>query len=220
MRPIRDSFLVATEGEKPFFTDLMKTRQIDNPYYQDYNPVIDLSKKILQHKGLSFGSSSNSSAFLFDISMLFEYFIRKLLLKNGINLISKNDDLRIPTGSERYIRKLIPDIVTEDKDGLSVFDVKYKNFDPIYGVKREDLFQIHTYIGQIGNKFKVKKAGFIYPYKGDKNIINQQKMNLMGKEIEFYLIRIAVPTSQDSEDFKAIFKNNCDDFIEFFKNKN
>ena len=29
-----------------------------------------------------------------------------------------------------------------------VFDVKYKAFDTVYGVKREDLFQLHTYIGQ------------------------------------------------------------------------
>ena len=62
-----------------------------------------------------------------------------------------------------YMRKLEPDLVFENDGGLYVFDVKYKAFDPQFGVKREDLFQLHTYIGQYGNGASIKGCGFVYP---------------------------------------------------------
>src|SRR5690606_39382561 len=38
-----------------------------------------------------------------------------------------------------YMRKLEPDLVFESDGGLYVFDVKYKAFDPQFGVKREEI---------------------------------------------------------------------------------
>ena len=49
-----------------------------NPFYKEYNDVIDLSKLILRDELSDFGEKSDSSAFFFDVSMLFEYFVRKL----------------------------------------------------------------------------------------------------------------------------------------------
>ena len=77
--------------------------------------------------------NSDTSAFLFDVSMLFEYFIHKLLLRNGFAIESKSKDVKIPTGQPGYQRNLEPDIVFEDNGHTYVFDVKYKNFDKNLG---------------------------------------------------------------------------------------
>ena len=47
---------------------------------------------------------------------------------------------------------------------MYVFDVKYKTFDPQFGVKREDIFQLHTYIGQYGNGGLIKDAALFIQY--------------------------------------------------------
>ena len=114
---------------------------------------------------MSFGEEKDTSAFLFDVSMLFEYFIRKLLIRGGIPLLSKSERIpEIPTGSfEDYTRRLEPDIVFESNGGFYVFDVKYKTYDHRYGVKREDLFQLHTYIGQYGNDRPIKGMWIYLP---------------------------------------------------------
>jgi len=158
MHQIRSSFLIATEGIKKNRTELLATKNEANPFYQEYNEVITLSKRILKNDVATFGELSDTSAFLFDVSMLFEYFIKKLLVRNEFKMLSKfNGTLTIETGT--YQRKLRPDLLFEDDNGFYVFDVKYKSFDKRYGVKREDLFQLHTYIGQYGNSHSIKGCG-------------------------------------------------------------
>ncbi|MFH4346809.1 restriction endonuclease, partial [Acinetobacter baumannii] len=67
----------------------MRTQYFTNPFYNDYNVLIDLSKKIISQKSSDFSSDEASSSFLFDVSMLFEYFIRKLIKRAGIIVRSK-----------------------------------------------------------------------------------------------------------------------------------
>lgn len=159
-------FQIATAGRSHPVQELLKTPPVRNPYFAAYNPVIDLAKQILSNQSAGLGATSRTNALLFDVSMLFEYFIRKLLQRAGVVLHPK-DDRRwsVPTGlAEGFTtRKLIPDLVFDLKGSTYVFDVKYKAFDFSYGVKREDLFQLHTYIGQVANEFEVAGCGFIYP---------------------------------------------------------
>ena len=116
---------------------LKRVQPFRNPYYKDYNDVIHLSKKILFAQGLDLETDEDSSAFLFDVSMLFEYFIKKLFLRNGIHVLSKfQESASIFTGTRK--RSLQPDLIIEQESGLSIFDVKYKYFNEIEGVKRED----------------------------------------------------------------------------------
>jgi 5-methylcytosine-specific restriction enzyme subunit McrC len=151
---LNQTFQIATRRQRAELQDLLATKPIRNPYYADYNPVITLSKQILRNELSDFGDKSQTSAFLFDISMLFEYFVRKLLKGAGVVFHSKKSpDLAIPTGLQNGFtrRSLIPDLVFDIDCGTYVFDVKYKSFDFSYGVSREDLFQLHTYIGQVSN---------------------------------------------------------------------
>tara|TARA_B100000780_G_scaffold266576_1_gene222911 strand:+ start:3399 stop:4892 length:1494 start_codon:yes stop_codon:yes gene_type:complete len=224
-RSIYSTLVMANEGKKRTRKDFLETKNFTNPFYSDYNTLIDMSKKIITQNGTSFDTAKESSAFFFDISMLFEYFIRKLLKRYGISLLSKSQqNCQIPTGAAGYIRKLEPDIYFEHNNYHYLFDVKYKRFDFIYGVSREDLFQLHTYIGQYGNISRIKGCGFIYPisennwnkYKLDecngliRNVIEQQ-----GRSIPFYVLFIKIPENSLA-DFNSHMLEECKKFMEKF----
>jgi 5-methylcytosine-specific restriction endonuclease McrBC regulatory subunit McrC len=154
--------------------------------------------------------------------MLFEYFVRKQFKRAGYVLNSKFENrAEIPTGGYGYKRKLEPDVVFIHKEKQFIFDVKYKNFDFIYGTNREDLFQLHTYVGQYGNEVATKACGFIYPISSsrwnssslekDKPFI-QSKIKILGFEIDFYILFIIVPNDK-SENYRSEFANNTELFL-------
>ena len=223
-RNIYNSFVSANQGFKRSKQEILKTLYFSNPFYSDYNVLIDLSKRVIQQREADFGAEDDSCAFLFDVSMLFEYFIRKLLKRGGIPLLSKSEIKReIPAGSfVKYIRKLEPDIVFKINDGYYVFDVKYKTYNHRYGVKREDLFQLHTYIGQYANDGPIKGCGFIYPLPEDKldetgglisDILHQHK-----NQIPFYVVFLGIPNNHPVR-FNDKMKVQCNAFLNYFRNK-
>ncbi len=218
---IRNGFYTATNGEKSNYRELTNTKHFLNPFYKDYNEVIDLSKLILKNELSDFGDNSENNAFFFDISMLFEYFIKKLIKRLGLLVESKFDErLEIATGNGNFRRKLEPDIVFHHENKTFLFDVKYKSFDFRYGVSREDLFQLHTYVGQYGNKYDIKACGFIFPISSTNwkrmaetgGCCDDSKINVMGKMLSFYVIFLKIPNESD-EDFYFKFTNNCDLFL-------
>ena len=236
------AFLNATNGIRRPRRELMQTKHFRNPYYNDYNVVIDVSKQILRGQSFDFAPDSNWSGFLFDVSMLFEYFIRKHLSRSipGLRMAGKNSDGKtIPTGTKK--RRLIPDLVFDYDGQLYVFDVKYKYFDRIDGVSREDLFQLHTYIGQWSNEKSVSGCGFIYPIKSQqlkdfiknekKEIINYDNLNndipsedhiiykdvitQQGSSVSFFILFLTVPQNTlytDEAQFYGQMTANCDFF--------
>lgn len=227
-RNIYNSFVAANQGFKRSRQEILNTRRFSNPFYSDYNVLIDLSKRVIQRGGLSFGEKKDTSAFLFDVSMLFEYFIRKLLTRGGIPLLSKSERIpEIPTGSfGGYARQLEPDIVFESNGGFYVFDVKYKTYDHLYGVKREDLFQLHTYIGQYANDGPIKGCGFIYPMPYDQleessGLISDDLLQ-QGNKIPFYVVFLPIPNDDHPQSNNDMFNNDmkkhCDTFLENFQN--
>lgn len=229
---ISQTFQIATQGRSMPIRDLLATKSVRNPYYADYNSVIALSKQILQNEYADFGDQSHTSAFFFDVSMLFEYFIRKLLTRSGVSFHSKTSrEWEIPTGLLTGFarRQLIPDLIF-DLDGKTyVFDVKYKSFDFIFGVSREDLFQIHTYVGQISNRFSVAGCGFIYPIRESRWKYNNldrsggilaETFYQCGRTIPFYVIFLKVPEQDAVADnvwpshFRSTFKSSCNDLTQ------
>lgn len=209
--------------------EILRTPFFTNPFYNDYNVLIDLSKQVISQQGSDFDSQHDSSAFFFDISMLFEYFIRKLIKRDGVRLLSKFEQrYEIPAGAlGSYMRKLEPDLVFESDGGLYVFDVKYKAFDPHFGVKREDLFQLHTYVGQYGNGASIKGCGFVYPISEERwaalnldksqglisDVIRQQ-----GQDIPFHVLFLKVPDNT-SLDFNRLMSEQCRMFIDTIQSK-
>jgi 5-methylcytosine-specific restriction enzyme subunit McrC len=223
IQAIVQSFKSVNAGQRSSMTELKGVKPFKNPFYNDYNKVIELSKLMLFNQSLDFGKDGETSAFLFDVSMLFEYFVKKLLMRSGLNVLSKfSESIKVPTGAKE--RELQPDILVEDNDGLYVFDVKYKRFDTVYGVKREDVFQLHTYVGQFSNHQTIKGCGFIYPTNGENKVIRKE-IEVMGNKIPFHIYLIGVPQDKglqsenkevDNFNFAEEFNKNCQLFVNEF----
>ena len=150
--------------------------------------------------------------------------MRKLLIRNGFQIEDKfNKRKEIPAGSfGNYQRKLEPDIVIEHNQKVVVLDVKYKSYDFRYGVAREDLFQLHTYIGQYGNDSDVAGCSFVYPItklvwekqgNSRKCPLITSHMQVMGKTIQFTVFFLVIPDSQE-ENYQTKLKSSTNDFIE------
>ncbi len=223
-RNIYNTLLYVSQGKKRTYKELLSTKHFTNPFYKEYNTLIDLSKKIITHAGTGFDTTHTSSTFLFDVSMLFEYFIRKLIEKNhDIQLQSKYTTRKIPTGGIPHKKRALkPDLVFKGKgkSGLYVFDVKYKYFDFTNGAKREDLFQLHTYVGQWSNECSIAGCGLIYPckekdYPYRKEDATQQVRYLQdtlcisNKSIPFYILFLIIPTQHESPSFTTYMNKQC-----------
>lgn len=228
-RSIYNAFLTVNQGVKRSTQEILRAQNFNNPFYNDYNVLIDLSKQVISQQGSSFDPQHDSSAFFFDISMLFEYFIRKLLKRDGVRLLSKFDQrCEIPAGANGgYKRKLEPDLVFESDAGLYVFDVKYKAFDPKFGVKREDLFQLHTYIGQYGNRATIGGCGFIYPISEKRwALLNLDKtqglisdvIRQQGQYIPFHVLFLKIPDNE-ALDFNRRMSEQCHMFVDTIHSK-
>jgi hypothetical protein len=201
---LSQTFQVATGGRRTPLLELLAAPPVRNPYFADYNPVIDLSKQILRQQLANFGVKSEASAFFFDVSMLFEYFVRKLLKRAGAAFHPKSDRLTIATGLLEGCtrRRIIPDLVFGLDGDTFVFDVKYKSFDFHYGVDREDLFQLHTYVAHLSHQHPVAGCGFIYPIRASRwkergleasrGILSHTLLQ-GGRTIPFHVVFLQVP---------------------------
>jgi len=217
------AFQVATQGSSPALAELLRLEPVRNPYFMDYNPVIQLCKQILRNEYADFGDDSDSSALLFDMSMLFEYFIHKQLERSGFLVHSQDSfELRVPTGlpAGRTHGKLLPDLIFEAEGKTFLFDVKYKYFDFIYGVKREDLYQLHTYVARMSEQRPVDGCGFIYPLRESRwqqfgldehKGIFTSEIRYGSQPIPFHIAFLRVPDS--SKDFTAHFEQSSKTFI-------
>jgi 5-methylcytosine-specific restriction enzyme subunit McrC len=227
---LNQTFQIATQGRRSTLQNLLATLPVRNPYYADYNPVITLSKQIMRDELSDFGDQSETSAFFFDVSMLFEYFMRKLLKQAGMVFHEKSGrHWQIPSGLRNDFRKLIPDLVFDVNSGTYVFDVKYKRFDFAYGVSREDLFQIHTYIGQVSNEHNVAGCGFIYPIRESRwhecgleatRGIFSETITQGSRTIPFHVVFLKipeqgknVPNNQWPKMFRNFFQQNTAELI-------
>jgi len=169
--------------------------QVRNPYYLKYNEVYDLSKNIIEDNFLSYNNPTNEfSAFIFDVSLLFEHHIRKILKHNFMLHAKNKKEFKVPNGINE--NNIYPDVIIDYGDNkIGVFDVKYKHF-PINGknkgVNREDRFQLISYVSYYASKYEVINSGFIYPCKetdyevirGSVSKINQY-INVGEKRIPF-----------------------------------
>jgi hypothetical protein len=229
---LRQTFLSATNGHRHALQDLLSASPLRNPYFADYNPVMDMAKRILRGDLLDFGSQDCTSAFFFDVSMLWEYFIRQLLRRAGCKMRDKiSGTMSISPGIPGATRRLIPDLVFEYGGENFVFDVKYKNFQfggPSPGVNREDLFQLHTYVGQASNQFDIAGCGLIYPIRESKwpeeglssnGGILSSTIIQGGRKIPFYVAFLMIPggTSESNNErslhFTQRFRASIETFI-------
>jgi len=229
---IQHDFIIATKDKKHQMQSLLKFKGIKNPFYNDYNEVIKLSKSLINKEMYNMGEYENEfSAFLFDISMLFEFFIRKIFIRNGYYLEEKDlKKYKINRGIGNIEeRELRPDIIIVNKDNsIQLFDVKYKNFNYREGVNREDLFQLHTYLGNLlNNNTTVSRCGFVYPIRSSQIIDNKSVLRneiiISDKIIKFEIHFFVVPDEiseeekrKDSKEYFELFKKSITQFLNDF----
>jgi len=192
---------------------LASNHKVLNPFYVKYNEVYKLSLAILNNNFASIGEKSQDfSAFLFDISLLFEHHIRKIL-QQKFKLFEKNKkEFTLPNGI--YENNIYPDIIINHGDGkISIFDVKYKHFNKTKGVSREDRFQLTSYVATHLSKYDVIACGFIYPSHEEEKI-EPQILKVCQKEIPFHIYFYPIAASGNS--FIKNQKNNDINFLEYF----
>lgn len=146
---------------------IMDVHEIDDIRYTrlnaPYKPVMELSRTILaNHKAESSTCNSVNSdiSYFVDIADLWEMYLLKQLQNNlpsKYHVYSPNMGFgeSLLEGGMREIR---PDIIIE-KNGkiLMIIDAKYKDYtqfgkSAVYGVGREDLYQMTTYLHHYGNE--------------------------------------------------------------------
>lgn len=147
------------------FSEISDVKEIDNIRYTRlnaaYKPVMELSRTILSNykaESSDNNSSENGISYFIDIAELWEMYLLKLLQNN---LPSKYHVYSPNSGLGEYLlengmRAIRPDIIIE-KDGrvLVIIDAKYKYYEQFgstskYGVSREDLYQMTTYLHHYG----------------------------------------------------------------------
>ena len=147
--------------------EVVDVHEIDDIRYTrlsaPYKPVMELSRTILaNHKAESSNDKSVNSdvSYFIDIADLWEMYLLKLLQNN---LPSEYYVYSPNTGFgdsllEGGMREIRPDIIIE-KNGrvLMIIDAKYKDYtqfgkSALFGVNREDLYQMTTYLHHYGKE--------------------------------------------------------------------
>jgi 5-methylcytosine-specific restriction endonuclease McrBC regulatory subunit McrC len=142
-------------------------RRRQNPYFAAYDEVADLSRMILANETADLSLNENEfSGFLFDVSLLFENYIRRIFSDGGLWLEPKEKGVvAYPTGGARP-RRLLPDITLHGVRSSLILDAKYKWWNEHDGVSREDAFQVITYASVHRKRdpnHPVLGYGFVYP---------------------------------------------------------
>lgn len=136
--------------------------------YKTYKPVIDLSWSIIQNENVQGRDSGKISpvSYFIDMAEIWELYIKSLLKKEFAKARWKLISEVYETYNGSVLnRKLKPDIVFKNGNGVIVFDAKYKLMKGRkIDIDRSDFFQIHTYIHYLQQKFEVKIGGLIYPF--------------------------------------------------------
>ena len=123
-----------------------EARGIRNPYFVAYDEVAKLSRLILADAGAAMSPDDEEfSALLFDVSLLFEHYVRKLLRNEGLKLEPKqpSDPVRYPNGNNGMAMR--PDIILHGDTRTLILDVKYKRWErwrERREIQRADLFQV------------------------------------------------------------------------------
>lgn len=213
-------------------------KKLNHPYFYEYEPLRKICVQILRHEELKYGREENKIyGILFDGAYLWEEYIWTILEdlnfkhpknktgKGWINLLNDN----------KKLWKIFPDFYSNDKK--IVLDTKYKRLnkkskkeDEDESIKREDRFQIISYVYTLG----AKKGGFVYPSENKEfsfdniGILNREynKNILEDYSPSIFKYAFLIPNKKSNEenfeninDFKKEIEKSENDFKEKIKNE-
>jgi 5-methylcytosine-specific restriction enzyme subunit McrC len=176
--------------------------------YMSWKPLVELSWDIIQRKNLSLkqNKAQNGFGFFIDMAEVWEQYLRVILKKNLRKQGWKyRNDKEVAYSGYFFKRQLIPDLVFQKENTISVWDAKYKRMlgRPI-DIDRTDFFQIHTYIQNYINKYNVKAGGLLFPISTQQvnfdNYRTQSLLNNEGIEFKFCIDGIELEEESDGND--------------------
>lgn len=167
------TYLIQNKSEHFFIKESLNkafsSKALKNQNYKNYKELLKYAKMIIESENFSNKNNQKNYGFIINVAELFEIYISKLLKNNFKEYIIDSPKLEIYKNSF-YKRYIIPDIVLFKDDNYIVFDTKYKKMtmeskskNSTGDLDRNDLFQIHTYIGYYQKIGKVILGGLLYP---------------------------------------------------------
>ncbi len=163
-----------------------------------YKKVMELSSLIIKSESAKSDpsvSDNNSFSYFLDVAELWENYLLKVLQKNlpEYNIYSPNERGGEYLLEDNY-RQIRPDIIIKEKGKvIAVLDAKYKFYNKLgatakYGISRDDLYQMSTYLYHYGDKDRKVLGLFISPVESNEikslKHNNNHRIGVLGLDIE------------------------------------
>ncbi|HEB9305864.1 TPA: hypothetical protein RZK24_000465 [Campylobacter coli] len=205
------TYLVQNKSEHCFIKESLNkafsSKALRNQNYQNYKELLKYAKMVIESENFTSKNKNDqkSYSFIINIAELFEIYISKLLRNNFEEYMLDSPKLEIYKNSF-YKRYIIPDIVLSKDDNYIVFDTKYKKMtmegksqNGMGDLDRNDLFQIHTYMGYYQKIGKVLLGGLLYPMQNFNEEKCHSENSILSDEYQFIVDGIFLKDSQNSD---------------------
>ncbi len=205
------TYLVQNKSEHCFIKESLdkafSSKALRNQNYQNYKELLKYAKMIIESENFTSKNKNDqkSYSFIINIAELFEIYIGKLLRNKFEEYMLDSPKLEIYKNSF-YKRYIIPDIVLSKDDNYIVFDTKYKKMtmegksqNGMGDLDRNDLFQIHTYMGYYQKIGKVLLGGLLYPMQNFNEEKCHSENSILSDEYQFIVDGIFLEDSQNSD---------------------
>ncbi len=205
------TYLVQNKSEYCFIKESLNkafsSKALRNQNYQNYKELLKYAKMIIESENFTSKNKNDqkSYSFIINIAELFEIYISKLLRNKFEEYMLDSPKLEIYKNSF-YKRYIIPDIVLSKDDNYIVFDTKYKKMtmegksqNGMGDLDRNDLFQIHTYMGYYQKIGKVLLGGLLYPMQNFNEEKCHSENSILSDEYQFIVDGIFLEDSQNSD---------------------
>ncbi|HEH5491598.1 TPA: hypothetical protein SHD56_001335 [Campylobacter coli] len=205
------TYLVQNKSEHCFIKESLNkafsSKALRNQNYQNYKELLKYAKMVIESENFTSKNKNDqkSYSFIINIAELFEIYISKLLRNNFEEYMLDSPKLEIYKNSF-YKRYIIPDIVLSKDDNYIVFDTKYKKMtmegksqNGMGDLDRNDLFQIHTYMGYYQKIGKVLLGGLLYPMQNFNEEKCHSENSILSDEYQFIVDGIFLEDSQNSD---------------------
>lgn len=205
------TYLVQNKSEHCFIKESLNkafsSKALRNQNYQNYKELLKYAKMIIESENFTSKNKNDQKnyGFIINIAELFEIYISKLLRNEFEEYMLDSPKLEIYKNSF-YKRYIIPDIVLSKDDNYIVFDTKYKKMtmegksqNGMGDLDRNDLFQIHTYMGYYQKIGKVLLGGLFYPMQNFNEEKCHSENSILSDEYQFIVDGIFLENSQNSD---------------------
>ena len=163
-------------------------KSIRNSLYAKYKPVLKFAEFIIKNTSNSKTGTTTSNSLIFDVSLLWESYLYNLL-KNKCNTDDcevLHEDPLLTYKDSFFERYMYPDITIKKDGKVLVLDAKSKRMNMRKGgnvsggVKRDDFYQIHTYMSYYNNQKNLIGGGLLYPITKELNRNKAYSDNWLG----------------------------------------